>query len=124
MSDSSGAYGVDLAGLAEAADGIRAVLDEMGKHAMHGVEDSGEAIKELGLTGDTAGNADLANGLAEMCGRAHYAARNILSKAEDMVGKLQDTRTTYQKAEDTVVGLFHRIGHDLTGNPMSQGGRA
>ena len=113
-----GAYGVDLDSLKQTAAGIQDVLDELNSLGMHGEAESGAPIEQLALSSHDMGDGKLADGVNELLKRAHYHIRGLLTKAEATVGKLTDTRSTYQKAEDTFVHVKDSLMDTLMGNPM------
>lgn len=99
----TGAMGVDLRGLQKTEQGIQETLAVLREIGMHGQEESGSPIEQLGLGSQELGDARLANTLDDLLARAHYVFRELLGDGHDMVQALADTRTTYQRVEDSIV---------------------
>lgn len=119
----TGAMGVDLRGLQETEQGIRETLDILREVGMHGQEESGSPIEQLGLGSQELGDPRLADTLDDLLARAHYVFRELLGDGRDMVRALADTRTTYQRVEDWIVRDLDSLAPllDPRRNPLGSG---
>lgn len=124
-------YHVDLAALDEAAKGVQAAHDALasllpgglvgGHYATAGA--AGDLLNDLRLSEEELGHAGLADGWKGFVSRRSWDLRTRLKEGEHMVSHLQDSRSTYQKVEDTVSGFLKGALEDtMAGNPNSDAG--
>jgi hypothetical protein len=120
---SASGFQVDPAALSVTAEGVQGVLDELGRLGINGEQESGSPVTNLGLSVGDAGNAVVSVIVGELLGRAHYVLRDLLGNAEQMVARLQTSRTRYQQAEHAIAGKFTDLGTALMGAPATGGAR-
>jgi hypothetical protein len=110
-------YTVDLGALQVTADGIQAVLDELGQLGINGEQESGSPIENAALSSDDMGSPVLAALVGDALQRAHYALRAMLHNGAQMVSMLRQIQAGYEQTEHQVASLFTQISHDLSTTP-------
>ena len=118
-------FAVDLAALDLAAKGIEGALTVLREEGIHGEEDSGQPIQDWTLSPGDMGHEGAADALEELLLRARYETRRLFAGTNDLVDRLKDTRTTYQKVDEEVRSAFAGVMNTVFGAPPApqQGGR-
>jgi hypothetical protein len=114
---------VDPAALSVTAEGVQAVLDELGQLGINGEQLSGSPVTNLALSAADAGNQLVSVLLGQLLDRAHYVFRGLLGNSEMLVTQLRATRTRYQQVEHAITSKFTDLGDALLGAPATGGGR-
>lgn len=116
-------FGVDLDALADAEKGVRNAAKELTEMAGWGASSLGLGAQGMGLQAglsldaDTVGHEGLANALATFAESWEWGIRFLVDDGMAAADALGDTRTTYQKVEDTVLDALAWGAHATFGDP-------
>lgn len=95
-------FSVNTAALDLTATGIERALTVLREEGVHGEESSGQPIQDWQLDDGDLGHEGAADALEEFLLRGRYQARALFAGTNHLVGKLRDTRTTYEKVDQDV----------------------
>jgi hypothetical protein len=114
------------AAMTEAAEGIAAVVAELGS-----VGDVYRASAGVGLTDlvlklneATIGHAALANALGGFAVRWEWGVRSLVRKADDISEKLAAAGSQYKQSENSLASFLNRVRFDLEGDPTGDSSKA
>ncbi len=111
-------YEVSPAALAEAADGIESVIDELRLLGPPGVAELGRGVASLGSLPGDLGHAGLSSAFLVFCDRWEWGVRAAVRLGENLADELRAARVAYMQADD---GLLARVAFDVVGDPGTVG---
>lgn len=125
MSNGDG-FGVHLDELHTAEHGVRQAvteLDAIGGAAARsaGAGQDGRGLDQLDTSEDTVGHAQLASALAEFVDRWNWEVKTLVEDGNQAAQALADTRSTYQRAEDSALSAVKQVAQIAGGDPMGEG---
>ncbi|QGK69680.1 hypothetical protein GIY23_09250 [Allosaccharopolyspora coralli] len=110
------AFGVDLAALQQAEQGVRDAVAEIGEEGMGMRKRVWEGSMSVGHDG-------LAEALGDFGARWEWGVRYLVDDGVDTADALSDTRAWYQKVDDEAIGLL-KDGLQLSfGDPTGEMGQ-
>lgn len=135
------AFGVDLAALKQAEDGVHAAISELGGMlgmsvgtvradpvqqgaAWLGGENmaaEGSGLAEgINASADTLGHDGLAAALKSFADKWQWGLHFLVDDGKDAANALKDTRSEYEKAEEKAADAFNTALHLAIGNPAEK----
>ncbi|ALG13254.1 hypothetical protein [Kibdelosporangium phytohabitans] len=102
-------YTIDLGAMNNAYSGIKDTLGQLRELGIKGMEESGESIESLELDEDVTGHEAISDRVEEVLMRAHYALRDLLDDGDDILDKLKETLSVYQKMETEATSGFEQL---------------
>lgn len=111
-------YEVSPAALAETADGIEAVIDELRALAPPGAADSGRGVAVLGAKPGDVGHAGLSSAFAGFCDRWEWGLRAAVRLGEDLADEVRAAGALYAHTDGS---LLARVVFDVVGDPGATG---
>jgi hypothetical protein len=112
-------FQVDPGALALTVEGVQGVLAELSQLGVNGEQSSGSPVTNLALSAQDSGSSPISTVLGDVLDRAHYAFRDLVGNAQDLVTRLQSSRSRYQQVEGTLTTQFAGLGEALLGVPSN-----
>lgn len=125
MSNGDG-FGVHLGDLHSAEQGVRQAVNELnaiggGMARSAGAGEDGRGLDQLDTSEDTVGHAQLASALETFVDRWNWELKTLVEDGDQAADALADTRSTYQRAEDSALSAVKNVARVVGGDPMAEG---
>lgn len=126
MSGNNGGFGVDLEALQAASEGVQSAVDELNDMGGWTAGSTNQGADGHGLMDgiqaalQDIGHDELTQAINEFGKRWNWGIRMMVDEAVSTTEALTDTRSTYQQAEDAVVG-FLKDSAQWAVDPMADG---
>ena len=119
-------FGVHLDELHSAEQGVRGAVNELnsigGAAARSaGAGEDGRGLDQLDADEDTVGHAELASALQTFVEKWTWELKTLVEDGNHAADALADTRSTYQRAEDSAVEAVQHVAQIVGGDPMGEG---
>lgn len=116
------AFGVDLAALGQAEQGVRDAVSELGSMAGWGNAELGAEgeglVQGIAASASSLGHDALATALTTFAEKWEWGVRFLVDDGVDTADALRDTRADYQKMDEDAINLLKQGLHAAVGNPM------
>lgn len=116
------AFGVDLAALGQAEQGVRDAVAELGSMAGWGNSELGAEgqglVQGIMSSAPSVGHDKLAAALLAFADKWEWGVRFLVDDGVDTADAMRDTRAWYEKVDEEAVSLLKQGMHAAIGNPM------
>jgi hypothetical protein len=117
-------FAVDRAALAETAQGLNEVIDQLKGLGLSESGDVGRGFSQLALSGAQAGNGNLAGAFSEFCARWSWGVRALVQDGNQFAQRLGLSAGTYDDAESQATGALKDLTASVVGDPNLTGQQA
>lgn len=107
------------AAMRDAAEGIDALVGELGELTTAGRAGAGRGVAGLELDPDQVGHDELAGAVAAFCGRWEWGVRTLVRTGTDMAEGLRESLRAYEDTEGEIGATFSRLLTDAIGDPTA-----
>lgn len=115
------AFGVDLAALSQAEQGVRDAVAELGEMGGgYSAADGQGLVEGIGSEAGSVGHEGLAEALTTFAGKWRWGVRHLVDDGVSTADALSDTRAWYQKVDDEAIGMLKQGLHTVIGDPEDQ----
>lgn len=112
-------YQAAPAAMRDAADGIDALVGELGQLTTAGRAGAGRGVGELALDPEQLGHDELAAAVATFCDRWEWGVRALVQSGTEMAEGLRESLQAYENADTETGSVFSRLLHDVVGDPRA-----
>lgn len=112
-------YQAAPAAMRDAADGIDALVGELGTQTTAGRAGAGRGVADLELDPDQFGHDELAAAFATFCGRWEWGVRALVQSGTEMAEGLRESLQAYENADAETGSVFSRLLSDVVGDPRA-----
>jgi hypothetical protein len=112
-------YRAAPAAMRDAADGIDALVGELGRLTTAGRAGAGRGVAGLQPEAGRLGHDELEAAVATFCGRWEWGVRALVQSGAEMAEGLRESLQAYSDADTRTGSLFSRLLSDAVGDPRA-----